>query len=233
MTAGSSIAVAFPVSGSREGASAPVLRTEGLTVRFGGLTALNNVNFESQRGDHYEANFVPQFERLREPFEVAPGVVIAPGSYQFNQFRVQAESSDTRPLSVGATVWFGEFYSGTLTQIEGSVRWTEGSGHLQLALSTENDYGYLPEGNFVLRLWQLKTVYAFDPNLILAAFFQYDSQSQELGMNARLRWTIRPGKDLFVVWNRGWKQPPAEGSLYSLAPSDDQVIVKLRWTFTR
>ncbi len=28
-----------------------VLRTEGLTVRFGGLTALNNVNFEVQRGE--------------------------------------------------------------------------------------------------------------------------------------------------------------------------------------
>jgi branched-chain amino acid transport system ATP-binding protein len=28
-----------------------VLRTEGLTIRFGGLTALNNVNFEIQRGE--------------------------------------------------------------------------------------------------------------------------------------------------------------------------------------
>jgi branched-chain amino acid transport system ATP-binding protein len=31
--------------------SAPALRTEGLTVRFGGLTALNNVNFEVARGE--------------------------------------------------------------------------------------------------------------------------------------------------------------------------------------
>jgi branched-chain amino acid transport system ATP-binding protein len=30
---------------------ATMLRTEGLTVRFGGLTALNNVNFEVQRGE--------------------------------------------------------------------------------------------------------------------------------------------------------------------------------------
>jgi branched-chain amino acid transport system ATP-binding protein len=28
-----------------------MLRTEGLTIRFGGLTALNNVNFEVQRGE--------------------------------------------------------------------------------------------------------------------------------------------------------------------------------------
>ena len=30
-------------------AAAPILRTEDLTVRFGGLTALNNVNFAVQR----------------------------------------------------------------------------------------------------------------------------------------------------------------------------------------
>ena len=35
----------------RGDASAPVLRTEGLTIRFGGLTALNAVNFEVQRGE--------------------------------------------------------------------------------------------------------------------------------------------------------------------------------------
>ena len=35
----------------RGDASAPLLRTEGLTIRFGGLTALNNVNFEVQRGE--------------------------------------------------------------------------------------------------------------------------------------------------------------------------------------
>ena len=32
-------------------ASAPILRTEDLTVRFGGLTALNSVNFAVQRGE--------------------------------------------------------------------------------------------------------------------------------------------------------------------------------------
>jgi branched-chain amino acid transport system ATP-binding protein len=33
------------------GAPAPILRTEGLTVRFGGLLALNGVNFEIQPGE--------------------------------------------------------------------------------------------------------------------------------------------------------------------------------------
>ena len=36
---------------NRGAASAPVLRTDMLTVRFGGLAALNQVNFEVQRGE--------------------------------------------------------------------------------------------------------------------------------------------------------------------------------------
>ena len=40
----------FPAT-SREGASVPVLRTEGLAIRFGGLTALGGVNIEVQRGE--------------------------------------------------------------------------------------------------------------------------------------------------------------------------------------
>jgi branched-chain amino acid transport system ATP-binding protein len=51
VTAASSIETAFPVDASREGVPVPVLRTEGLTVRFGGLTALNNVNFEIGKGE--------------------------------------------------------------------------------------------------------------------------------------------------------------------------------------
>jgi hypothetical protein len=211
----------------------PVLVTDlhGQTESFRVFTA--PVNLQTQEGDHYEANYAPEYQRLTEPFEIAPGVVIPTGSYQFHRFRVQIESSDARPLSAGGTVWFGGFYNGNLTQVEGFVKWTEGSGHLQLALNMENDYGYLPEGDFIFRLWQLKTVYAFNPNLLLSAFFQYDSESQDLGVNARLRWTIQPGNDLFVVWNRGWKHPVSERAPDLLVPEADQIIVKLRWTFTR
>ena len=51
MTAGASIEAPLPAAAGREGASVALLRTEGLTVRFGGLTALNSINFEIQRGE--------------------------------------------------------------------------------------------------------------------------------------------------------------------------------------
>ncbi len=44
-----STTTASPTATGRGGETASVLRTEGLTIRFGGLTALNNVNFEVRR----------------------------------------------------------------------------------------------------------------------------------------------------------------------------------------
>ena len=43
------------------------------------FTAPVNVRFES--GDRFEFNVQPQGERLAQPFEIAEGVVISPGSY--------------------------------------------------------------------------------------------------------------------------------------------------------
>ena len=193
-------------------------------------------NAATEGGEHLEANWVPQYERIDEPFEIAPGVVIPPGEYHMTRYRVEAQSSRHRPARVGATIWFGEFYDGHLTQYEGFVTWTDPRGHLSLSLEGETDVGHLPWGNFIQRLWQLKAVWAFTPDVVLSSYFQYDSESRNLGMNTRLRWTIRPGNDLYVVWNRDWLRPFDEDAgrdvgAFAFRPLDDQVVVKLRWTF--
>jgi len=190
-------------------------------------------NAEAESGEHYEANVAPQYERLDEPFEIAEGVVIPAGQYHFTRYRVEAQSSRHRPWRVGGKVWFGDFYTGSLTQWETFVTYTTPRGHLQLELNAENDFGHLPQGDFIQRLWALKTVYAFTPDLVLSAFAQYDSESRDLGINTRFRWTIQPGNDLFVVWNHGWRHPVGSGDDLALVPMDDQFVVKVRWTFRR
>ena len=185
-------------------------------------------NVRTQSGEHLEANWLPQFERLDAPFAIAPGVVIPAGPYTFNRFRVQAESSAHRALRAGATVWFGSFFDGTLAQARASVNWTGPRAHLQLGLDAESDFGSLPSGRFVTRLYQFRGVYSFTPDLVLSAYAQYDTDSRNAGLNARLRWTIRPGADLFFVWNRGWRDLGEDR--YRLAPQAEEITLKLRWT---
>ena len=190
-------------------------------------------NVETQSGEHFEANVAPQFERLDLPFEIVEGVVIPAGEYHFTRYRLQAESSLYRSVRGGATVWFGDFFDGRLSQWNTSLGYTTPRAHLQLEAIAESDFAHLMEGDFIERLLTLKTVYAYSPNLILSAFGQYDSETRNLGMNLRLRWTLHAGDDLFVVWNHAWERRfDPEGDV-SLAPAADQVTVKLRWTFSQ
>jgi hypothetical protein len=202
--------------------------SKGIVESWSYFMAPVNVRFES--GDRFELNWYPHGETLLAPFEIAPGVVIPPGSYDFTRWRLEAQTSEHRPLQFGTTTWFGTFYNGHLTQWENYIRWTSPKGKVQLDLDTENDFGHLPVGNFVQRLWSVRAAYAWNPNLVLSSFVQYDTESQNIGTNTRLRWTIKPGNDLFVVWNRGWQRLVTDPHV-SIIPQSDLIAVKLRWTF--
>ena len=191
------------------------------------------LNFRLESGDRAEFNWYPHYEFLGAPFEIAPGVTIPPGSYRFTRWRIEAQTSTHRALQAGSTTWFGTFYNGDLTQWEHYVKWTSPEGRLQFGVSTENDFGHLKQGNFVQRLWQLQSAFAWNPNLVLTSFIQYDTESQNLGTNTRLRWTLKPGNDLFIVWNRGWQRLILSPRELSLIPDNELLAVKLRWTFRR
>src|SRR5215813_6716715 len=205
--------------------------TQGIVESWEYFMAPINLRFES--GDRFELNWNPQGETLLAPFEIAPGVVIPPGSYDFTRWRLEAQTSPHRPLQFGTTTWFGTFFNGHLTQWQEYLKWTSPKGKVQLDFEMENDFGHLPEGNFVQRLWSVQGAYAWSPNLVLSSFIQYDTESQNIGTNTRLRWTIKPGNDLFIVWNRGWQRLVLSPQETSIVPQSDLIAIKLRWTFRR
>jgi len=67
-----------------------------------------------------------------------------------------------------------------------------------------------------------------------AAAFRIDhGEAHNLVSNTRLRWTIRPGTDLLVVWNLGWQRLILAPRDLSLVPDSELLAVKLKWTFRR
>ncbi len=206
-----------------------VTNLQGMNESWRYFMAPINVQLES--GDRFEFNWAPEYEFLSEPFEIAEGISIRPGSYNFTRWRLEAETSRHRPLQVGTTTWFGSFYNGDLTQWENYLRWTSPRGRYQAGLSVEQNFGHLKEGTFVQRLWQLQTALSWNPNLALSSFIQFDSESQNLGANTRLRWTIKPGREIFIVWNRGWQRLRTSRDDLILQPDTEFFAVKLRWTF--
>lgn len=214
-----------------EGRYYRVTNHQGITESWQYYVAPLKADLES--GDAFEFNWAPQFEFLPAPFEIVPGIVIPPGSYRFTRWQLEFESSDHRPWQAGWGTWFGTFYRGNLTQWQHYLRWTSPQGRVQLGVTAENNFGHLKQGNFAQRLWQLQTAVAGSPNLVLSSFVQYDTESRNLGANTRLRWTIKPGNDLFIVWNRGWQRLVLSPQERSLIPDNELLAVKLRWTLRR
>lgn len=190
------------------------------------------INLVTPKGYHFEFNYAPQYEFLPENFEIAEGVVIPAGGYRFNRERIEINSPRSRSLQAGGQVWFGDFYDGRLNQWETYIAWSSKDGSLKLQIEAENDYGYLPEGNFIERLWQVKVVYAFNPDFIISSYTQYNYSTGEIGMNNRIRYTIEPGKDIFFVWNYNWKRFDGE-SLFNSQLTANQIAIKIRWTWRK
>jgi len=189
-----------------------------------------STNFES--GEHIEINVAFQHELLVQPFEVVKGLKIAPGSYDFRRVRFMLQSSKHRGWQLGTTNWLGTFYSGDLHEWTAYLKWDSPDARVQTAVTMLDNFGHLREGNFVQRLWQYQFTFALNPQIGVSSFIQYDNQSRNVGSNTRFRWTIRPGDDFFIIWNRSWSDILSSDH-FSLIPNDQLLAVKLRWTFRR
>ena len=63
----------------------------------------------------------------------------------------------------------------------------------------------LPEGRFETRLYRVVADTQFSPWIYLVNNIQFDSVSALLGWQFRLRWTLEPGNDVFVVYTQNWR----------------------------
>jgi hypothetical protein len=184
-------------------------------------------NLRTESGEHLEWNYIPQFERLDEPFEVSPGVVIPPGSYQWTRYRAEVETATKRPWVVEAAWWWGGFYGGTLRQIEASVT-LKPNTHVAVSAQAERNDVTLPQGRFYTEMLTIRADYNFTPDISWANLAQYDNESRIAGWQSRFRWILRPGNDLFLVVNRGWFRTFDDGRF---EPRFDRESAKLQYTF--
>lgn len=184
---------------------------------------------EFNTGDTFTYEFTPSFERLFAPFEIRGGIPIPPGGYWFNRHDFTLQTAQNRPLSLMVKTSAGSFYSGDSQEFSPGIVWRK-DRHLTTSIELQQYWVNLPEGRFRTRLALYRLDYAFNPYLSLANFVQYDTDSRNLGLQSRLRWTIKPGNDLFFVINHAWQYTTLDRfeRLESLLTN---ARVKLNYTF--
>jgi hypothetical protein len=167
------------------------------------LVIVSPLGLQTESGEEFRLEWIPQFERLDQPFEIQPGIVIPPGDYRYTAWIAELDTAPRRRWVATLEARWGSFYDGDLTRLEGELV-LKPSAHVLVGLAGEWSRGTLPAGRFTAKVLAARLELNASPNLGLSGLVQYDSDSRELGVQARLRWRVRPGSDLFVVFNRGW-----------------------------
>jgi hypothetical protein len=165
-------------------------------------------------------------DRLDEAFEIRPGIPIAAGYYRYPQVKVGIDTADARGISGSLQFQAGNYYSGTKRQASGGIGWRP-NRHWLLSANYEVQHISLPTGAFSVAIASGKVNLAFTPDLSLSTLAQYDNISRRLGVNVRLKWTVRPGCDSFVVLNQGY----IAREQWRLSQESSEAIVKAGWTW--
>ncbi|MDO8834393.1 MAG: DUF5916 domain-containing protein [Vicinamibacterales bacterium] len=185
------------------------------------------VNWRFESGDRVEVNWVPTGEYLARPFEVADGVVLAPGSYHWTRYRLEAGTAAKRRFSTQVTWWFGGFYEGTLHQVSWTGAWNP-TPVVTVEFSGERAVGRLDAGDFATTVSGTRLRLNLSPDLTVSSYVQYDSASRSVGTNSRLRWTFRAVGDLFVIYNHNVRDVADRWQRDS-----NQLLVKFQYSFLR
>ncbi len=141
-----------------------------------------------------------QYEGLREPFEVYPGVVVPAGNYRSPYFLGKANTDRRKWISGSLAVNIGGFLSGSQVSLAPTLNIRQG-GRLTSSLRwTRNDID-LPEGAFVTNLASARMTYNFSTLINASALIQYNDRTRRWSTNLRFNWLRTAATGLYVVYN--------------------------------
>jgi hypothetical protein len=138
-------------------------------------------------------------EGVRTPFEIYPGVIVPPGTYDHQEAQLVAMSNQGLPFSVSLRATIGGFFGGDRVALSPTVRFRAGD-----ALTSEVNYQRndieLPWGAFVTNLVRTRVSYSFSPRIFTQALIQYNDRADLWSMNFRFGWLQAANTGLFVVY---------------------------------
>jgi hypothetical protein len=166
-------------------------------------------------------------EGVRTPFEIFPGVIVPPGTYDHAEAQLVAMTNQGAPFSVSMRTTIGGFFGGDRLTLNPTVRMRAGD-KLTSELTYQRNKITLPGGEFTTNLVRARVSYSFSSRIFTQALIQYNDRADLWSMNFRFGWLQAANTGLFVVYTdtRG---------LYDLVErperTDRSLIVKYSYMF--
>ncbi|TVP58485.1 MAG: hypothetical protein EA351_03665, partial [Gemmatimonadales bacterium] len=163
----------------------------------------SEANVEFKGGTSVRLKAERRFEDVRSVFLVA-GLPIEPGEFTFHSGELRLQMARSRPFRGNLTAGTGQFYDGRRWSVNVSPAWNQ-SKYLELGGGLELNHLSFPERDEAVTagLAQLNAQIALNTSLSLSVFAQYSNVADLTTVNARFRYHLREGTDLWVVLNEG------------------------------
>jgi hypothetical protein len=151
-------------------------------------------------GDIISLSSQYQYEALDKDFNIFGNFVIPINNYNFWRHSLTLTSAKRRNLWAAAKVGAGTFYSGKRTDLLLSVGYKV-NVPVYIGIESDRKWVDLPEGSFITQIYRLNLNFLFSPVLSWYNFAQYENQNETIGWQSRFQWIIKPGKEIFLVFN--------------------------------
>ena len=162
------------------------------------------LQLETGLGMILKATSNTRYEDVDASFTLGDGADVPPGSYWATEGSVEMRGARAWPIRPNVTLTAGEFFDGTRRGVATDVTWPA-SPHLEVVAGWEwNAIRFDPRDQaFDSHLARLTLRGAVDTRFSADVFVQYNSLTDQMTTNTRLRYNFREGQDLWLVWNEG------------------------------
>ena len=139
-------------------------------------------------------------EGVFEPFEIFPGIVIPPGTYDHKEAQIAGNTNLGAPVSATINTIIGGLFGGDRVTITPSIAARVGETFNATFEWSYNDLR-LPSGDFTTNLVRLRLSYSFTTRMFFQALVQYNDRADLWSSNLRFGLLSDANTGLFIVYN--------------------------------
>jgi hypothetical protein len=202
---------------------------------FESFQSITGWAFESKKSFTGSAFFNYYLEDLKNTFYIVnPDISVPAGRYSF--FSISGKvvlSTPDRIAGLTSTTEIGSFYDGSRISGTISPNWNPcASVIIEPTYSVDRvEFGKRNQ-KYTNNIVGLRGTFMFTTKLALTTYIQYNTFSNKIITNARLRYNPREGNDLYLVYNEGIDSRYRTNLIIDRLNENRTILLKYTYTFT-
>jgi len=178
-----------------------------------------------------DANYF--YENILTSFRLSDNVRVPAGVYEYFGSNFSYQTSSTKLYGVTISGYTGTFFDGYRHTVGLSPRWNV-SPSLNLSGLFQINYVTFPDRDerLTASVARLRVLYMLNTKFSVSAFSQYNSLSNGIVSNLRIRYNPREGNDLYIVYNEASHTDRSRMNPMLPFTNNRTILLKYTYTFT-